>query len=155
MVSLINQTIPSTILNAGGSLPYCWIEVNQGERNHCFITGTSSGLGYALAVEYLKRGADVWGLSRRSPSDLQTHSNYTHFTCDLNDRDQLISVVRQLPEERSVLDTLILNAAVLPDISDMKDTSLEEAASLFIKVMRFAMDEASGSYLDVRDYPEE
>jgi benzil reductase ((S)-benzoin forming) len=93
---------------------------------HLLITGTSSGLGHALAGEYLKRGSTVWGLSRRAPSDLQAHSSYSHFTCDLSELDQLAAVVKQLPEGIPVLDRAILNAAVLPDINDMKDTPLEE-----------------------------
>jgi benzil reductase ((S)-benzoin forming) len=90
------------------------------------ITGTSSGLGHALAGEYLKRGAKVWGLSRRAPSDLQAESTYTHIACDLSDKDQLFSAVSQLPEDISLLDRMILNAAVLSDTNDMADTSLEE-----------------------------
>lgn len=90
------------------------------------ITGTSSGLGHALAAEYLRLGARVWGLSRRIPADLRANDSYTHLTCDLADLEQLPSVVDRLPEEMQVLDLLILNAAVLPEISDMKDARLEE-----------------------------
>lgn len=90
------------------------------------ITGTSSGLGHALAAEYLRQGARVWGLSRRAPSDLQTHSGYTHLTCDLADPNQISAVVSQLPEGISVLDMIILNAAVLPEINDLKDTRMDE-----------------------------
>ncbi|MGW8314176.1 MAG: SDR family NAD(P)-dependent oxidoreductase [Bacteroidales bacterium] len=90
------------------------------------ITGTSSGLGHALAREYLRQGAGVWGLSRRIPSDLKEHSSYTHIPCDLSDQNQLASAVSQLPEGIPMLDRVILNAALLPDINDMKDVPMEE-----------------------------
>ena len=39
-------------------------------KKRIFITGVSSGLGYGLALNYLKAGEDVWGCSRRCPNDL-------------------------------------------------------------------------------------
>ncbi len=47
-----------------------------------FITGTSSGIGKALAKECLKRGSKVVGISRRHVLD---HPNYIHLNYDLSD----------------------------------------------------------------------
>jgi NAD(P)-dependent dehydrogenase (short-subunit alcohol dehydrogenase family) len=101
---------------------YCMTEKSM---STIFITGTSSGLGNALAKEYLRKGARVWGLSRRAPADLQSKSSYIHLSCDLADHAQVAAKVSQLLEDTPVLDLMILNAAILPDISDMKDTPLE------------------------------
>ena len=90
-----------------------------------FISGTSSGLGNALVKEYLRKGARVWGLSRRIPTDLQPQSAYTHFSCDLADPKQITATVNRLPQGTPVLDLVILNAAILPEINDMKATPLE------------------------------
>ena len=47
------------------------------------ITGTSSGIGYGLAHEYLERNENVWGLSRRTPAGLNSFQNYNHLVVDL------------------------------------------------------------------------
>jgi benzil reductase ((S)-benzoin forming) len=47
-----------------------------------YITGTSSGIGEALALEFLREGHQVVGLSRKCTIK---HSNYSHITLDLSD----------------------------------------------------------------------
>jgi len=51
------------------------------------ITGTSQGIGKAIAEIFLKNGHKVVGIDRLSQSVY--HSNYTHFTCDIRDIDNL------------------------------------------------------------------
>ncbi len=48
-----------------------------------FVTGTSRGIGYAVAQALLARGVEVVGISRTAP-DITT-DRYTHFVCDLSD----------------------------------------------------------------------
>ena len=43
-----------------------------------FITGTSSGLGFALAKHYLETGHNVYGISRKMNEELNRYSNF-HF----------------------------------------------------------------------------
>lgn len=50
-----------------------------------FITGTSTGIGKAIAEEALSRGNHVMGLSRRNTIE---HANYTHNPIDLSDLEQ-------------------------------------------------------------------
>jgi NAD(P)-dependent dehydrogenase (short-subunit alcohol dehydrogenase family) len=76
-------------------------------------------------MEYLSKGARVWGLSRRVPNDLQANSSYTHYSCDLEEHDQLPAIAELFQEGTPVLDLVILNAAILPAINDMKTTPLE------------------------------
>ncbi len=51
------------------------------------ITGTSQGIGKAIAEIFLKNGHDVFGIDRQKASIV--HESYRHFLCDLRDRDAL------------------------------------------------------------------
>ena len=51
------------------------------------ITGTSRGIGRAIAQEFLKNGHTVIGIDRQ-PSTLE-NGLYTHVLCDLRDRERL------------------------------------------------------------------
>ena len=64
------------------------------------ITGTSQGIGKAIAELFLKEGHSVIGIDRQEKSI--EHQSYTHYVCDLRDREKL-------PEIDNV-DILINNA---------------------------------------------
>ena len=64
------------------------------------ITGTSQGIGKAIAEIFLQRGHTVYGIDRQE--DTVNHGNYTHFVCDVRDRDSL--------PELDGIDVLINNA---------------------------------------------
>ncbi len=51
------------------------------------ITGTSQGIGKAIAEIFLKNGHVVIGIDRQAQSI--EHKNYTHFLCDVRDKDGL------------------------------------------------------------------
>jgi len=53
----------------------------------CLVTGTSSGIGLAVAGELLRRGWDVVGVARR-PAPLH-HARYRHLRLDLADTARL------------------------------------------------------------------
>ena len=54
------------------------------------ITGTSQGIGKAIASLFLENGHDVIGIDRSDASI--EHDLYTHFKCDVRDYDSLPSV---------------------------------------------------------------
>lgn len=60
---------------------------------HILITGHSSGLGLALANDWLARGATVQGLARRSAATLAQHypNTFTQTSIDLSQTDALIN----------------------------------------------------------------
>ena len=51
------------------------------------ITGTSQGIGYAIAQHFLKEGHTVIGIDRQRSSI--SHPCYTHHTCDVRDTEHL------------------------------------------------------------------
>ena len=64
------------------------------------ITGTTQGIGRAIAALFLEKGHTVVGIDRQATSI--DHPAYTHYTCDVRDTDAL-------PDVRDV-DILINNA---------------------------------------------
>ena len=54
------------------------------------ITGTTQGIGNGIAEFFLKKGHDVIGIDRQESSI--SHSNYTHYTCDVRDKDNLPNI---------------------------------------------------------------
>jgi NAD(P)-dependent dehydrogenase (short-subunit alcohol dehydrogenase family) len=89
-----------------------------------FITGNSSGLGHGLTDAYLRRGWEVYGVSRRGCTDLQGRLH--DIRCDLSDYDALPLALENLLQGCSQLDLVILNAGVLGRIADLHETSVEE-----------------------------
>ncbi len=51
------------------------------------ITGTSQGIGRAIAVKFLSEGHTVIGIDRQ-PASIE-HTSYTHHECDVRDYDRL------------------------------------------------------------------
>ncbi len=51
------------------------------------ITGTTQGIGRAIAELFLERGHDVIGIDRM-PASIN-HPNYTHYECDVRDKERL------------------------------------------------------------------
>ena len=51
------------------------------------ITGTSQGIGKAIAEMFISRGHTVYGIDRRESSI--NSDSYTHFVCDVRDRERL------------------------------------------------------------------
>lgn len=51
------------------------------------ITGTSQGIGKAIAELFLREGHSVVGIDRQE-SDIE-HAAYMHFKCDVRDKDKL------------------------------------------------------------------
>ncbi len=64
------------------------------ERRLALVTGTSSGLGTAIAESLLEAGWTVVGISRRNV-EFQTR-NYQHIQADLADSAQLGQIARDL-----------------------------------------------------------
>ena len=77
------------------------------------ITGTSQGIGKAIAEDFLAKGHDVIGIDRQEAS--LTEGHYTHIICDIRNIDDL----PEIPE----VEVLINNAGTQND-NDI-DTNLK------------------------------
>lgn len=51
------------------------------------ITGTSQGIGKAVAELFLKENHEVFGIDRQKSGI--SHPNYVHYVCDIRDREKL------------------------------------------------------------------
>lgn len=73
------------------------------------ITGTSSGIGYALTKELLKEGNKVIGISRTTP-DFKD-DNYKHYSLDLNNLSEVEKLAKTLIKEENI-EILVNNAGI-------------------------------------------
>lgn len=91
------------------------------------ITGTSRGLGLGLAKEFLQNGHAVWGCSRgKCQLENEYPDRYHHRQIDLADEDMGSKAFTGLIAGVDGFSLVILNAGILTEIQDMKDTSLKE-----------------------------
>lgn len=72
------------------------------------ITGTSKGLGQQLAMYFLEQGDIVYGCSRRAASI--EHVSYTHYSLDVSNEKDVVTMVRNVYKEYKHIDILINNA---------------------------------------------
>lgn len=90
------------------------------------ITGTSSGIGFALAEKFGKKGNNVYGLSRK-----QIESNYfTSIPTDITDKTQIDAAISQILNQESRIDVLINNAG-MGMVGAVEDSSKEDILKLF------------------------
>jgi NAD(P)-dependent dehydrogenase (short-subunit alcohol dehydrogenase family) len=94
------------------------------DRRSVFITGNSSGIGLALTQEYLARGCEVYGVSRRG-CPLQDESLHD-LQCDLADFGTVSPALQSLLGEVPSLDLVVLNAGVLGDIRELHATPMAD-----------------------------
>ena len=91
-----------------------------------FITGVSSGLGRGLAENYLHEGFEVYGVSRRSATELEGRPRGHFLPCDLSDFAAIPEKLHTLLGRLSRLDLVILNAGILGRIADLQETSIAD-----------------------------
>ncbi len=79
-------------------------------HQNILITGTSRGLGKAMAKEFLARGNTVIGCSR-STGTIE-HNHYSHYHVDLASPSAIVDFFIKLRQTISHLDALINNAGI-------------------------------------------
>lgn len=99
------------------------------EKN-VLITGVSAGIGHALAKEYLRRGATVFGCSRKTPTNLMDHAKFRFAPMDLTQHDQVASTMQSLLGGTPRVHLAVLNAGALGTIRDLRETPLADAQAL-------------------------
>ncbi len=89
------------------------------------ITGIGSGLGEALAKEYLAQGNSVYAIGRTFPKELDHNPHFFFFPFDLNQTFMIQASIREFIEKHS-FDTVILNSGILGKIKTLKETEVLE-----------------------------
>jgi NAD(P)-dependent dehydrogenase (short-subunit alcohol dehydrogenase family) len=90
------------------------------------ITGTSSGIGYGLALEYLNRKQNVYGISRRNTDLSQKKTKYHHLCVDLTNYDEVDANLPLFLAGVNQFELLILNSGILGEIKLMNETAIEQ-----------------------------
>jgi benzil reductase ((S)-benzoin forming) len=90
------------------------------------ITGTSSGLGYGITLNYLKKGHNVYGISRKHNDELDSYDNFHFLQQDLTQFEKSKNTVKKFLGNIDNLDIVILNAGILNEIKDTRDITIDE-----------------------------
>lgn len=77
------------------------------------VTGTSRGIGFELALLFAEAGHNVLALSRKTASELLSHSNITCLSVDLSDTASLSQVENFLSQTWKRIDAIVHNAGAL------------------------------------------
>jgi benzil reductase ((S)-benzoin forming) len=94
--------------------------------NTILITGVSSGLGLGLAEYYLQQGKVVYAINRHCPEELSAYENFHFSSCDLTDEKAVKRSVETLLSNLNTLDLVVLNAGILKELRDLRNTSLDD-----------------------------
>ncbi len=92
---------------------------------HVLITGCSSGIGNGLCNYYLQQGDRVTGISRSVPKDLINHDLFRFIQLDLTEFEDVVTNLKTALTDCQNIDVVILNAGILGNIADLKDSTIE------------------------------
>jgi NADP-dependent 3-hydroxy acid dehydrogenase YdfG len=130
------------------------------------LTGASSGIGRALALEYARRGAHVMAVARREDELRSLCSEITttggrasHLVCDVANAEAARDVVTRAERELGSLDMVIANAGVggskhssrlgLDDISRMIDVNVRGAMATLAAAIPIMLAQKHGHLVGV------
>ena len=125
------------------------------------ITGVSRGIGLRIAKEFIQNDYFVFGTSR-SKFDLSKaleSNNCKHLIVDVNDRDSIASLMKDIPGENNTLDCLVNNAGITADQlfirmkdsewDDVINTNLTGIFNITKPVSKMMLKQKSGSIINI------
>ncbi len=137
------------------------------ENKKALVTGSSRGIGKKIVEEFLKNGAEVWGLCTHesaSKSELEAfageHQTAFHeIYANCANQDELCAVVKNALSEAGHFDVLVNNAGITRDTlsfrmkkSDWDDVLAVNLTSVFLICQIVSMDmihQRSGSIINM------
>ncbi|MDD5110175.1 MAG: SDR family NAD(P)-dependent oxidoreductase [Patescibacteria group bacterium] len=97
-------------------------EKSSAGKGQVMITGTSSGIGRALAKQMVNDGWKVWGVARREAPlrELQQElgESFSFSVADASAPADVARVVREMDVAKFTPDTVVLNAGIYPHDTD-------------------------------------
>lgn len=90
------------------------------------ITGSSAGIGFALAEYFGKKGHQVFGLSRKAVNS----EYFTTLPTDITDNNQIVQAVSEILKTEKRIDVLINNAG-MGMVGAVEDSMQDEILKLF------------------------
>ncbi|MEU8433267.1 SDR family oxidoreductase [Streptomyces sp. NPDC029216] len=104
------------------------------------VSGTSSGIGAAVAAEFLRREYTVVGLSRRGNPDLARDGRYVDCVADLRDEEAVRAALTDVtPVTADRVKAVVLNAGASPDPVDLVKVDWRVAADTYETNVRTAL----------------
>jgi len=103
------------------------------ETKVVLITGASAGIGLAAAIQLMNKGVRVYAASRRGGTPQKAQSGegeIIHVQMDVNNEENIASVVAQILKENNRLDAVVCNAGN-GIAGSIEDTSSEEVKYQF------------------------
>jgi NADP-dependent 3-hydroxy acid dehydrogenase YdfG len=130
------------------------------------ITGASSGIGRALALEYARRGAHVFATARREAELASLCSDITasggrasKAVCDVSDTKTAYEIVRAAEREMGSLEMVIANAGLggsrhaarldLDELMTMIDVNVKGAIATLASAIPIMLDQKRGHLVGV------
>jgi 2-dehydro-3-deoxy-D-gluconate 5-dehydrogenase len=105
------------------------------------VTGSSRGIGQAMAVSLAEAGAEVIGVAHE-PEAVETKQaieaagkNYHHYSTDLSDRQALYAFVYEVKQKFKSIDILINNAGII-----LRNPAAEHSDEYWDKVISINLD---------------
>lgn len=90
------------------------------------ITGSSAGIGFALAEYFGKKGHQVFGLSRTKTNS----AFFKSISVDVTNKESIDAAISEILKENPIIDLLINNAG-MGMVGPVEDTSQEDILKLF------------------------
>ncbi|MEU0336056.1 SDR family oxidoreductase [Streptomyces sp. NPDC006193] len=105
------------------------------------VSGTSSGIGAAVAAEFLRRDYTVVGLSRRGNPDLAEHPGYHDHLADVRDGEAVQAALTSAAGATADgVDAVVLNAGASPDPVDLVKVDWRTVADTYETNVRTALN---------------
>jgi len=110
------------------------------------ITGGNSGIGLAVAQEFVAQGANViiTGRDQERLNETANNLGVTAIQADVRDADALASVFQQVNEEHGGLDILFVNAGIarMGPVEAMTEDTFDEVVDINFKGAYFTIQKA-------------
>ena len=94
------------------------------------LTGVSRGLGQGLVRVHLEEGWEVLGVGRSEPPEITNQDGFSFLKLDLSQLGSIGNAVGEFTAMHGRPSRVFLNAGVLGEIQDLRDTDLAELQSI-------------------------